>query len=337
MFCLRGAALIAFYVATCGPIIAAEPVGQAVQIRTAVSGARGPIAVKDPVYKDERISTSKSGLGQFVFQDGTKLAVGWGSSVVIDKFVYDDAKSVKKLTIMAAKGTFRWISGKSGHSAYEIVTPAGTIGVRGTAFDFYVGRDGTTAVVLLSGAANFCGPGGCRQLTQRCDCVVAKPGGGISDPKRVSRNTLKSLGNAQALPFLSGGQRLSGALGGAGGGCSLAAAIQEDLERQPLTVKPPAVEQEKPRKPLIPGKQRQEQRQRQEQNGQGQRQRQEQRQEQEQGQGSQRQSQSQRQEQEQGQGQGTQRQEQEQRQEQSQQGGGTQHQEQSQSQSQSQN
>lgn len=247
MFCLRGAALIAFYVATCGPIIAAEPVGQAVQIRTAVSGARGPIAVKDPVYKDERISTSKSGLGQFVFQDGTKLAVGWGSSVVIDKFVYDDAKSVKKLTIMAAKGTFRWISGKSGHSAYEIVTPAGTIGVRGTAFDFYVGRDGTTAVVLLSGAANFCGPGGCRQLTQRCDCVVAKPGGGISDPKRVSRNTLKSLGNAQALPFLSGGQRLSGALGWAGGGCSLAAAIQEDLERQPLTVKPPAVEQEKPR------------------------------------------------------------------------------------------
>ncbi|MCK3780742.1 FecR domain-containing protein [Ensifer sesbaniae] len=247
MFCLRGAALIAFCAVTYSPTIAAEPVGQAVQIRTAVNGARGPIAVKDPVYKDERISTSKSGLGQFVFQDGTKLAVGWGSSVVIDKFVYDDAKSVKKLTIMAAKGTFRWISGKSGHSAYEIVTPAGTIGVRGTAFDFYVGRDGTTAVVLLSGAANFCGAGGCRQLTQRCDCVVAKPGGGISDPKRVSRNTLKSLGNAQALPFLSGGQRLSGALGWAGGGCSLAAAIQEDLERQPLTVKPPTVEQEKPR------------------------------------------------------------------------------------------
>ncbi|MGN7733517.1 FecR domain-containing protein [Ensifer sp. 22564] len=248
MFYLRGAALISICAAFCQPlpVSAAEPVGQAVQIRTSVSGARGPIAVKDPVYKDERISTSKSGLGQFVFQDGTKLAVGWGSSVVIDKFVYDDAKSVKKLTIMAAKGTFRWISGKSGHSAYEIVTPAGTIGVRGTAFDFYVGRDGTTAVVLLSGAASFCGAGGCRQLTQRCDCVVAKPGGGISDPRRVSRNTLKSLGNAQALPFLSGGQRLSGALGWAGGGCSLAAVFQEDLERQPQTVQPPAVEERRP-------------------------------------------------------------------------------------------
>ncbi|WDZ81728.1 FecR domain-containing protein (plasmid) [Ensifer adhaerens] len=247
MFCLRGAALIALCAVTFSPTIAAEPVGQAVEIRTAVSGARGAIAVKDPIYRDERISTSKSGLGQFVFQDGTKLAVGWGSSVVIDKFVYDDAKSVKKLTIMAAKGTFRWISGKSGHSAYQIVTPAGTIGVRGTAFDFYVGRDGTTAVVLLSGAASFCGAGGCRQLTQRCDCVVAKPGGGITDPRRVSRNTLKSLGNAKALPFLSGGQRLSGALGWAGGGCSLAAAINEDIEPKPKTVRPPAVEQERPR------------------------------------------------------------------------------------------
>ncbi|MBK5565607.1 FecR domain-containing protein [Ensifer sp. 2YAB10] len=341
MFCLRGAALIALCAVTFSPTIAAEPVGQAVEIRTAVSGARGAIAVKDPVYRDERISTSKSGLGQFVFQDGTKLAVGWGSSVVIDKFVYDDAKSVKKLTIMAAKGTFRWISGKSGHSAYQIVTPAGTIGVRGTAFDFYVGRDGTTAVVLLSGAASFCGAGGCRQLTQRCDCVVAKPGGGISDPRRVSRNTLKSLGNAKALPFLSGGQRLSGALGWAGGGCSLAAAINEDVEPKPKTVQPPAVEQEKPRQqkpPLIPGTQRQEQRQRQEQNGQGQRQSQEQRQRQEQGQGGQKQSQSQSQRQEQAQGQGGQQQSQSQsqRQEQSQEGGGTQRQEQSQSQSQSQ-
>ncbi|TGV72847.1 hypothetical protein EN788_72790, partial [Mesorhizobium sp. M2D.F.Ca.ET.145.01.1.1] len=80
----------------------------------------------------ERISTSNSGLGQFVFLDGTKLAVGWGSSVVIDKYIFNDDNSVKKLTIRAAKGTFRWISGSSPSSAYQIVTPAGTIGVRGT-------------------------------------------------------------------------------------------------------------------------------------------------------------------------------------------------------------
>nr|WP_246707642.1 FecR domain-containing protein [Ensifer oleiphilus] len=232
---------------------AAEPVGQAVSIRTEVSGASGPLAVRDPVYRDERIRTSKSGLGQFVFQDGTKLAVGWGSSVVIDQFVYDGTKSVKKLTITAAKGTFRWVSGKSKHSAYEIVTPAGTIGVRGTAFDFYVGRDGTTAVVLLNGAASFCGAGGCRQLTRRCDCVVATPGGGVSRAARVSQRTLRSLGNAQALPFLSGGQRLSGTIGAVGAGCGLQAAVRDVIERPPARIAPQQApierEEPKPEKP----------------------------------------------------------------------------------------
>ncbi|CAN7328369.1 MULTISPECIES: FecR domain-containing protein [Ensifer] len=252
---LRSAALIAVSATLFCPVpsFTAEPIGQAVSIRTEVSGKSGPLAVRDPVYRDERIRTSKSGLGQFVFQDGTKLAVGWGSSVVIDQFVYDGSKSVKKLTIMAAKGTFRWVSGKSKHSAYEIVTPAGTIGVRGTAFDFYVGSDGTTAMVLLSGAASFCGAGGCRQLTQRCDCVVAKPGGAVSQASRVNRRTLQALGNAQALPFLSGGQRLSGAMGWAGGGCGLRAAIQR--ESSPAQQPDPVVREEP--KPETPRPQKQ--------------------------------------------------------------------------------
>ena len=75
------------------PTMAAEEVGEAVLIKTEVTGASGPLAVNGPVHRDERIRTSKSGLGQFVFRDGTKLAVGWGSSVTIDKFVFDDATS----------------------------------------------------------------------------------------------------------------------------------------------------------------------------------------------------------------------------------------------------
>ncbi|MCJ9720681.1 FecR domain-containing protein [Agrobacterium sp. SHOUNA12C] len=205
---------------------AAEKVGQAVLIKTEVTGAGGPLTVDDPVHRDERIRTSLSGLGQFTFRDGTKLAVGAGSSVVIDKFVFDDSGSVKKLTIRAAKGTFRWMSGNSNSSAYQIVTPAGTIGVRGTAFDFYVGANGTTAIVLLNGAAQFCGAGGCRQLKQQCDCVVAKRNGQISDPRRVNRGVLKTLGNQRALPFLSGDQRLSGRMGFFGG-CGLSTAMKD--------------------------------------------------------------------------------------------------------------
>ncbi|WP_349962333.1 FecR domain-containing protein [Rhizobium sp. ZPR3] len=229
MFYFRHAVTVVLSAMLLAPLSlkAAEKVGQAVLIKTEVTGAGGPLAVDDPVHRDEQIRTSISGLGQFTFRDGTRLAVGAGSSVTIDKFVFDDSGAVKKLTINAAKGSFRWMSGNSSHSAYQIVTPAGTIGVRGTAFDFYVGANGTTAVVLLNGAAQFCGAGGCRQLKQQCDCVVAKRNGQISEPRRVNRDVLKTLGNQRALPFLSGDQQLSGRMGFVGGGgCGLSTAMR---------------------------------------------------------------------------------------------------------------
>ncbi|WP_331374660.1 FecR family protein [Sinorhizobium chiapasense] len=254
---LRGAAIVALGLIFYSPVsMAAEAIGEAVRIRTEVRGAGGPLAVKDPVYRDERILTSKSGLGQFVFRDGTKLAVGWGSSVVIDKFVFDDSNNLQKLSLRATKGTFRWVSGKSKSTAYEILTPAGTIGVRGTAFDFYVGGDGTTALVLLNGEASFCGPGGCKQLTRRCDCVVANRNGNVTDTRRVNRRILEALGNEGALPFLSGNQQLSGGLGWVGGGCSIRAALPIP-PTQPERFKPEkkqAQQQKPPPKPDKPDK-----------------------------------------------------------------------------------
>ena len=235
MSSLRLAAIVALAVTFNCPVLtmAAEKVGEAVLIKTAVTGASGPLVVKAPVHRDERIRTSNSGLGQFVFRDGTKLAVGWGSSVVIDQYVFDNSNSVKKLTIRAAKGTFRWISGNSSSSAYRILTPAGTIGVRGTAFDFTIRPDGTTAIVLLRGSARMCSGGSCKELRRRCDCVVATPRGGITDPSRVNRSVLARLGTSRALPFLSGNQQLSGGFGAGGANCGLttAAALQKGETR----------------------------------------------------------------------------------------------------------
>lgn len=188
---------------------AAERVGEAVLVKTSVTGDGRTLATKSPVHRDERIRTSSTGLAEFVFRDGTKFAVGWNSSVVIDEFVFDDSKSVKNLSVKAAKGSFRWISGGAKSSAYQIATPAGTIGIRGTAFDLYVGAGGVTAVVLMKGAVQFCGANGCRDLRRRCDYVVATPGGGVSDPARVSRDAVRRLRNAGALPFMTGNQRLS--------------------------------------------------------------------------------------------------------------------------------
>src|SRR5688572_17488390 len=195
-------AVTTIFISASFPAVSQEQVGQATLVRTSVTGASGPIAIRSPVYRDDRIRTSNSGLGEFRFRDGTKFAVGGNSSVVIDRFVYDDAKTFNRLTLNAARGSFRWISGKSKSEAYEIVTPAGTIGVRGTWFDIFVGPGGITSVVLLSGSVQFCGSNGCRELRRRCDVVVATPGGGVSDPSRVNRDIFATVGTDAAFPFL---------------------------------------------------------------------------------------------------------------------------------------
>ena len=53
------------------------------------------------------------------------------------------------MTLKLLSGTARFITGSSDKRAYRIVTPQGTMGVRGTAFDLTV-RNGRTHLLLLS-------------------------------------------------------------------------------------------------------------------------------------------------------------------------------------------
>jgi hypothetical protein len=237
--CLRLMRLLSASVVSLAAFVCAaeaEQVGQATLITTSVTGDGSALSTKSPVHRNERIKTSNTGLGEFVFKDGTRFAVGSNSSVVIDKFVYAGDSSVKNLTINAARGSFRWISGGSNSSAYKIATPAGTIGIRGTAFDVFIGQGGATAVVLLKGSVQFCGANGCRDLRKRCDYIVATPGKGISDPKRLDRDALQKLRSAQAFPFITGKQRLSGRFR-VGGGCMAAASLTP--ERKAPSISPP--------------------------------------------------------------------------------------------------
>jgi hypothetical protein len=111
--------------------VAAEKVGQAVKINVVITGASGSMSTGDPVHRNEQLRANASGVGQFQFDDGAKLAIGPNAQVTIDKYVLGEGGTAKKVTIRVTKGTFRWISGKSPSSAYSIVTPAGTLGVRG--------------------------------------------------------------------------------------------------------------------------------------------------------------------------------------------------------------
>jgi len=128
---LLGGIVLASLTAVAPNSNAAEKVGNAVKINVVITGNSGVMSTGDPVHRDERVRANASGVGQFQFDDGSKLAVGPNATVVIDKYVLGEGGKLKKLTVRATKGTFRFISGKSAPSAYTIVTPAGTMGIRG--------------------------------------------------------------------------------------------------------------------------------------------------------------------------------------------------------------
>ena len=107
---------------------AAEEIGKAIAVTVTVTGDDGPLSASSAIHRDERVRTSSSGTGQFVFRDGTKLAVGPNSSLVLDQSIFSGSSSFKKLTLNATRGTFRWVSGKSTSAAYKINTPFGTLG-----------------------------------------------------------------------------------------------------------------------------------------------------------------------------------------------------------------
>ena len=205
---------------------AAEQIGKALAITVTVSGDNGILRASSPIHRDERIRASNSGTGQFEFRDGTKLAVGPNSSVVLDRSIFAGDSTFQSLTLKATRGTFRWVSGTSKSSAYKVNTPFGTLGVRGTVVDVYVGSS-TAAVVILEGHATFCGNDGtCKRLERGCDIVRANRKGLLDDSTEQSKTAVSGVRNEVSFPFLMGTQKLSKPFQVGGGKCGLSASAR---------------------------------------------------------------------------------------------------------------
>lgn len=205
---------------------AAEQIGKATAITVTVSGDDGILRASSPIHRDERIRASNSGTGQFEFRDGTKLAVGPNSSLVLDRSIFAGESSFQSLTLKASRGTFRWVSGTSKSSAYKINTPFGTLGVRGTVVDVYVGSN-TAAAVILEGQATFCGNDGkCKKLERGCDMVLANRKG-LMDGETEPKIAVKGVRNEVSFPFLMGTRKLSRPFQVGGGNCGLTASLRK--------------------------------------------------------------------------------------------------------------
>ncbi len=133
-----------------------------------IGGQSGPVSKGTALFTNETVRTGENGLADLVFLDSTNLTVGPISEVLLDKFVYDPNGSSGIVVLQATKGAFRFVTGSQDKRAYQIQTPFGNLGVRGTIVELMcipcesgmAPSDCGITLRLVEGAATFTTPRG---------------------------------------------------------------------------------------------------------------------------------------------------------------------------------
>src|SRR5437868_5445370 len=108
------------------------PIGVAAVVRNTVSQLEPHatrIAKGDEVVRNEIVRTAADSDARLVFRDDTNLSLGPGSTLKLDRTVFDDPKA-GDIAIKLTQGAFRFVTGHSNKEAYEIKTPIATLAVR---------------------------------------------------------------------------------------------------------------------------------------------------------------------------------------------------------------
>ena len=118
--CAGGALLLSLFALQ--PSLAAERVGVAAAVKPDATsqppgGETSTLRIGKSVVYDERIDTSGSGVVQVLLLDGSTFTVGPGSSLVIDKFVYNPSTGRGELVASFSKGALRFVGGKLSKNA----------------------------------------------------------------------------------------------------------------------------------------------------------------------------------------------------------------------------
>jgi FecR protein len=145
-----------------GPVRAApgDAIGSAVTIVNLVTAEinndHHKLASGDDVHQQELIEAAKDGRGELVLHDDTRLALGPGARLLLDRFVYNPDISGGAIVLQLTRGAFRFITGVAAKPAYVVRVPNASITVRGTVFDVYVQPDNVSWLLLIEGAVEVC-------------------------------------------------------------------------------------------------------------------------------------------------------------------------------------
>ncbi len=96
---------------------------------------------RDVIFEKDTLVSDNTGSGQIVFTDNSTLSISENTSMNISAYQFSKENKGKNSTVLdLAKGGFRTITGlvsKEDPTAYQVKTPVGTIGVRGTIYQVH--------------------------------------------------------------------------------------------------------------------------------------------------------------------------------------------------------
>jgi hypothetical protein len=197
--------------------LAQQKVGAAAAVNpdtsgTPPSGAVRQVVIGQDIVHNERIVTGATGQTQILFLDQSTMTVGENADLTIDDFVYDTSTSKGQLVMNTTKGILRYVGGalSKNANAVSLVTPSGTLGIRGGVFLLSLTSNGQLYVVLLYGdglkvtpTCQDCPP----QLITRPGFFVSilQPGAPASTPIQAPTGLI-----AQLFAALNGGHGTGG-------------------------------------------------------------------------------------------------------------------------------
>jgi len=178
------AVVVTAALASCGSALADVKdvrVGAMEQVQRSVYGTPpdGAEEVKrkgDGVLYAESLETRDASRALIGFIDGSNLALGAKTRVMIDEFVFDPKKAEGNAVLKIAVGTMRFVTGGMPKGGTVIQTPTASLTLRGTDVTVHVHPDGTTDISVreglvethnkLTGATTTLGPGESQTASQ---------------------------------------------------------------------------------------------------------------------------------------------------------------------------
>jgi len=187
---------------------AAPEIGRAVWVKNGAGLETGTtkrsLSKGDPVHQDEVIVSGDSAVVEVQLYDQTKLAIGPDARIVLRKSMQGDAAPI---TVNLTRGAFRFITSIAPKSAYQIKTPAASLGVQGAVLDVYAADGGGTAILVHEGKVTICNLArSCTEFSQAHQVIFVSPDGAISVHPHWDVSLVPGVNAATAFPFA--GQRL---------------------------------------------------------------------------------------------------------------------------------